>query len=183
MNALVPTDDKPLVARAMDEALQPLLVLFAAYPEPYSDKNAERAKEMEQARVSAYLLGLSKLPGWAIEQAVADFIQGKIDRKKRGTLPTVEEVSAQTRVHVENEAAVQRARKARAEIFADRQPPASAEQRERMHFKMAVLSAGIARQEVDKVRQANERGLEDLMALAQSWGVPIPDSLWGARDA
>ena len=44
---------------------------------------------------------------------------------------------------------------------------------------MAVLSAGIARQEVDKVRQANERGLEDLMALAQSWGVPIPDSLWG----
>lgn len=52
------------------------------------------------------------------------------------------------------------------------------EVRIRMGFKMALLSKALSLRMVEKVRQANERGLEDLMALAQEWGVPIPESLW-----
>lgn len=48
----------------------------------------------------------------------------------------------------------------------------------RMGFKMKVLSAGIAMSTVDRVAEANKRGLDDMMALGQEWGVPVPDELF-----
>lgn len=121
MNALAQIDVKPLRAFAADEARGPLLVLFSAYPEPWSDKNAEKSAEFSQAKVSAYLLGLDGLPKWAIEQAVRDFVQGKVERpaRKRGVLPTVEEIAVQTRKCVEEEAARQHIERRKAKAVED----------------------------------------------------------------
>ena len=35
----------------------------------------------------------------------------------------------------------------------------------------------------DRVAEANKRGLDDMMALAQEWGVPIPESLFRRKSA
>ena len=50
--------------------------------------------------------------------------------------------------------------------------------RVRMGFKMQVLSAAIALKAVDRVKEANERGLEDMVALGQEFGVPVPEELF-----
>lgn len=55
--------------------------------------------------------------------------------------------------------------------------------RVRMGFKMSVLSAGIALGKVDDVARANVEGIDSLMALAQQWGVPIPEELFNQRAA
>lgn len=53
------------------------------------------------------------------------------------------------------------------------------EERIRMGFKMSVLSASFGRANgADMVAEANKRGLEDIVALGQSWGVPVPEELW-----
>jgi hypothetical protein len=56
--------------------------------------------------------------------------------------------------------------------------PQPKEHRIRMGFKMTLLSMGLARRDVEAVKKANDAGLEELMALAQTWGVPIPEELW-----
>lgn len=187
MNALATIDTKPLMARSLDEARNPLLILFAAYPEPWTDKNAKKVEDLMQARVSAYLLGLEGLPAWAIEQAVKDFIQGRIDRpaRRRGALPTVEEISAEARTHVDIEASRQRREKLQQEQIAERNSEMPLEHRQRMLFKMSLLSAAWSAplQRIDALAEANKRGMDELMALAQSWGVPIPECVWGMKRA
>lgn len=55
--------------------------------------------------------------------------------------------------------------------------------RTRMGFKMAVLSASFGiRNGADMVAEANSRGLEDMIALGQSWGVPVPEDLWRQKE-
>lgn len=185
MNALATTNMRPLRAFTLDEARKPLLVLFAAYPEPWADRGADRADDLSNAKVSAYLMGLEGLPGWAIEQTVKEFIQGKIDRpaRRKGALPTVEEISAEARVHVEREGSKQRAETARVEQLAERKQEFPEEHRERMGFKMSVLSMGLARREVEKVAEANARGLDDMIVLGQQWGISVPESLWSTKNA
>jgi hypothetical protein len=61
---------------------------------------------------------------------------------------------------------------------ADTWRPHPKEDRVRMGFKMSVLSAGIGLGRVDDVAKANDSGLEDLIALGQKWGVPVPEELW-----
>lgn len=183
MNALSPINStKALMARSVDESREPLLILFSAYPEPYSDKGAAGADELMAARVSAYMLGLEGLPGWAIKQAVTDFIQGKIERpaRRKGALPTVEEVSVEARIHVDKEASRQRAERQRAEQLAEERYEMPLEHRVRMGFKMALLSAAWASPltRMDRLADANQQGMDHLMALAQEWSVPIPESLW-----
>lgn len=51
----------------------------------------------------------------------------------------------------------------------------------RMGFKMAVLSAGVAMGRADDVERANRGGMDEMMALAQRWGVPIPEELFTAK--
>lgn len=53
----------------------------------------------------------------------------------------------------------------------------------RMGFKMTLLSTAIGLRKVDEVDEANKRGLDDLIALAQQWGVPVPDELWQKEKA
>jgi hypothetical protein len=48
----------------------------------------------------------------------------------------------------------------------------------RMSFKLSVLSAGIGHKQVERVKEANHKGLEYLIALGQEWGVPVPEALW-----
>lgn len=96
-------DDLPLSPSAIDEARKPLGQLFAAYPEPWSDRSASHAQTLIDAKVNAYLLAVEGIPGWAVSQAVKDFIQGKVDRKARGRLPAAEEVAAEARKHLEAE--------------------------------------------------------------------------------
>jgi hypothetical protein len=185
LNALATTNSKPLRAFSVDEARGPLLVLFSAYPEPWSDKGAEHAGDLAQAKVSAYMLGLEGLPSWAIDQTVKDFIQGRIDRpaRRKGALPTVEEISAEARMHVDREASKQRVETARLEQLAERKAEFPPEHRVRMGFKMSLLSKGLELRKVELVAEANARGIEDMMALAQKWHVPIPESLWSSKRA
>lgn len=56
------------------------------------------------------------------------------------------------------------------------EPPA--EERIRMGFKMSLLVKAIDLHQVDRLAVAAKRGMEELMALAQTWGVPIPESIW-----
>jgi len=57
------------------------------------------------------------------------------------------------------------------------------EQRARMSFKLSVLSKAIDLKQVDLVAEANARGLEDIVALAQRWGVEVPGSIWAQLEA
>lgn len=185
MNALAPTSGKLLRPLSMDEARDPLLLLFSAYPEPYSDKSAGQHDKMMAARVSAYMLGLEGLPGWAIEQAVKDFIQGRVERpaRRKGQLPTVEELSTEARGYVEQEASRQRSEQLRREQLAERPSEFSDAHRTRMKFKMSLLSAAYCNphDRIDRLVEANRTGMDELMALAQEWKVPIPEELWSAR--
>jgi len=53
-----------------------------------------------------------------------------------------------------------------------------------MGFKMAVLSASFGvKGGAEQVAEANRRGLEDMVALGQTWGVPVPDELWTQLNA
>lgn len=94
----------PLRPETADEARIPLSQLFAAYPEPWADRSASHAQELIAAKVNAYLLALSGLPAWAIQRAVLDFIQGRIERKSRDRLPTAEQVAVEARKHLDAEA-------------------------------------------------------------------------------
>jgi len=113
MNSLATIEGKALVQRTADEARAPLAVLFAAYPEPWTDKSAVQAQKLIDAKVSAYLLALQGLPAWAIEQSVKDFIQGRVERRRRDRLPTAEEIAAQAREHMIKEATRQQAERER----------------------------------------------------------------------
>lgn len=48
----------------------------------------------------------------------------------------------------------------------------------RMSFKLSVLSEGLRLRQVDRVAEANKAGMDEMMALAQDWGVSIPEELW-----
>lgn len=188
MNALVTTETKPLRAFTADESRGPLMMLFAAYPEPFADRNAEHADKLFDAKVSAYLLGLDGLPKWAIEHTVKDFIQGRIERpaRRKGALPTVEEISSEARVHVDREASRQRAEKLVQEQIAERMaPPVGDAERTRMLFKLSLLSAAqCSTDRLDRLASARHDGISDeMLALAQAWGVPIPESIWSMKRA
>jgi hypothetical protein len=114
-------ESKALVPQKPDEARAPLAVLFAAYPEPWSDRNASHAQKLIDAKVSAYLLALQGLPAWAIESAVKDFVQGRVDRRRRDRLPTAEEVAALSREYVDREAIRQLNERQRREQIAESQ--------------------------------------------------------------
>lgn len=98
MNSLAPTTVRPLRKQPTDDLRKPLLVLFSAYP-VYNT-----TPENDAARTAAYLLGLSDLPEWAVSEAVRRFVQGKVDRKSRDKLPTAEQIAAEARVLVDEEA-------------------------------------------------------------------------------
>ncbi|TIO15610.1 MAG: hypothetical protein E5X86_19770 [Mesorhizobium sp.] len=150
MNALASIDGKALAPLSVDEARKPLAILFAAYPEPWTDKGASHAQALIEAKVSAYLLALQGLPAWAIETAVKDYIQGRVERRRRDKLPTAEEIAALSREHVGKEAARQMVERARREQLAESQawaekqkwlqtPEGQEHQRQRAERAAAIL--------------------------------------------
>lgn len=155
MNSLAPINGKSLAPLSVDEARKPLAVLFAAYPEPWADKSATHAQKLIDAKVAAYLLALQGLPAWAIETAVKDFVQGRVDRKRRDRLPTAEEVAALSREYVSKEAAKQATERQRreqldeAQEWAEKQkwlatPEGQEHQRQRAERAEAILrNAGL----------------------------------------
>jgi hypothetical protein len=119
MNGIVTTGQKALMPVTADEARKPLLVLFSAYDPPFTDRTAEHRQKLMDAKVSAYLLAVQGIPAWAIERTVTDFIQGRIERRRRDKLPTAEEIAAVAREHVTTEAARQQAERERRGQIAD----------------------------------------------------------------
>lgn len=62
--------------------------------------------------------------------------------------------------------------------------PDDAAARVRMGFKLSLLSAALGISGgADRLAQANREGMDSLLALAQQWGVTIPESLWAQRAA
>lgn len=60
----------------------------------------------------------------------------------------------------------------------DERGPNSPEDQIRMGFKMSMLSAGLGRDGgATLVREANDKGLGELIELARTWGIPVPAEL------
>lgn len=123
----------PLRAESATEALKPLAHLFAAYPEPWADKTASHVKELLEAKANSYQIAVQGIPAWAVQKAVLDFIQGRVERRNRDKLPTAEQLAIVARQHVESEATRQqiakRAEDRKAELareaeFLANRPPA-----------------------------------------------------------
>lgn len=116
---------------------------------------------------------LTGLDDDAICVAAARFIRGEVSGQNRSFAPSVAEFAAEVRrTPIPGRRALPPAD--RSKFRRDDTPT-----RIRMGFKMAVLSAGFAIKDgADMVSEANSRGLEDLIALGQQWGVPVPEELW-----
>ena len=91
MNALA------LIASQIEDYTEPLSLLMVAYPEPWSGKDASHVHELNKARAGAYRLAMEGLPAWCVAQSVKNFIQGRVDRKRREFLPTAEHVANEAR--------------------------------------------------------------------------------------
>lgn len=99
MNALAPQGQtKPLQRQPTDDLTRPLFILFSAYPD------FSRSPQEAEARTAAYLLALSTFPEWAVRQAVTRFVQGHVERRNRDKIPTAEQVAAETREIINDEA-------------------------------------------------------------------------------
>lgn len=109
----------------------------------------------------------------AIQGAAANFIAGKVNGQSLTFAPSVAEFCSEAR---RTPVSAYRALPAPRQV--DSWEPQPKEHRIRMGFKMSMMSAGLALREVDRVAEANRRGLEDMIALAQEWGVPVPEELW-----
>lgn len=137
--------------------------------------------------MKGFVIALQGYPEWAIAEAVRAFLRGAVPGASKSFCPKPPELSEAVRgrlKHVYDEieqraSQRERDRQLRDQI-ADRHSDIDPTVRIRMGFKMSVLSAGLARAGgTDMVAEANNRGLDDLMALAQQWGVPVPEELFG----
>lgn len=126
-----------------------------------------------KALLLTYDQALSGVPDQAIHDAAANFIAGRVSGQSLTFAPSVAEFCSEAR---RTPVAAYRALPPPRRV--DSWEPQPKEHRVRMGFKMSVLSAGLARQEVDRVAEANKRGLEDMIALGQEWGVVVPEEIW-----
>lgn len=99
MNALAPTDKpKPLRRAPTDDLTRPLFMLFSGYD------TFPMSQEASDARTAFYLLALAEFPEWAVREAVVRFGTGKVERKNRDRMPTAEQIAAETREIINDEA-------------------------------------------------------------------------------
>ncbi|MDI6026739.1 hypothetical protein QBK99_11110 [Corticibacterium sp. UT-5YL-CI-8] len=79
--------------------------LFAGYDPPYVPGPDESQRQLQrQARVAVYALAVEGIPGWIVDRSVTDFIQGRVERKRRDILPTAEQIAAHCRDILNDEA-------------------------------------------------------------------------------
>ncbi len=154
------------------QSFQAITAMLNAFPQSTADK---------RALLLTFDRALSDVSDQAISEAVDRFICGDVKDQSRTFAPSIAEFVQETRRIDELIPYRGRARLAPPPRERHREP--SPLDRIRMGFKMSVLSAGIGMGKVDAVAEANARGLEDLMALAQTWGVPVPEELFAYRAA
>lgn len=124
---------------------------------------------------------LSGVSDQSITETATRFCSGLVEGQSRTFAPSVAEFSTEARrwdglMPYRNRAALPKPSR-------DPWTPQPKENRVRMGFKMSVLSAGISLGQVERVAEANNRGLDDMIALGQLWGVPVPEELWQQIEA
>lgn len=144
--------------------------MFNAFPTGSEDT------ELRLRSVDAVLVGV---PSEAICEAAQRFTGGLVEGQSARFAPSVAEFAQEAR----RISALLPYRGQKAIAKRDDWKPQPPEHRIRMGFKMSMLSAAFGRENgTDKVKEANEQGLEYLIALAQVWGVPVPPELESPSD-
>lgn len=119
---------------------------------------------------------MKDIPAQAVIEAAERFTSGLVPNQNKTFAPSVAEFATEARRIAD--LLPYRGTKSLTQRPYFYQEPKPGE-RIRMGFKMSVLSASFGRKDgADMVAEANTRGLEDLVALGQSWGVPVPEELW-----
>lgn len=124
------------------------------------------------------------VPDQAIIEAAGRFRRGEVQAQNKTFAPSIAEFCTEARRIAEllPYRGMSKLPKPTPDyIFVPRDDPKT---RARMGFKMAVLSASFCvKGGAEQVAEANRRGLEDMVALGQTWGVPVPDELWSQLNA
>lgn len=143
-----------------------LTAMLNAFPQTANDK------ELTLRTFEAALRGVSSQ---AVAEAAERYIKGDVPEQSLTFAPSIAEFVKQAKF-VDGVIPMRN----RPRLVHDREwkPQEDPATRARMGFKMNVLSAGIAHNAVGRVSKANERGLEEMVALAQEWGVTVPDEVW-----
>lgn len=128
-----------------------------------------------KALMLTYEKALTGVSDQAIIEAAERYIKGEVPEQSLTFAPSIAEFVKQAKF-VDGVIPMRN----RPRLVHDREwkPQEDPATRARMGFKMNVLSAGIAHNAVGRVSKANERGLEEMVALAQEWGVTVPDEVW-----
>lgn len=177
MNELARIDDR-LIPASNAEIAEQLEILWEALPLPTGAK--------PEMRLTVYIMALQGWPLWAVKEAFKKFIRGEVKGASQKFCPrppelggAIYEIMLPYHEEAERKRAAAIAEAKLREQLANRHSEFPPEHRVRMGFKMKVLSRGLALRQVERVAEANKRGIEDMIALGQEWGVPVPESLWG----
>lgn len=129
--------------------------------------------ELRLRSIEAVLAGV---PSDAICEAAKRFAGGLVDGQSARFAPSVAEFAQEVRRIAELHK--YRGRPSLPKPKEDDWTPQPKEHRERMGFKMSMLSAGLARDGgAAMVAEAHRKGLSHLIELARAWNVPVPDGL------
>lgn len=124
------------------------------------------------------------VPDQAIIEAAGRFRRGEVPDQNKTFAPSIAEFCTEARRIAEllpYRAMAKLPKPTPDYIFVPRDDPKT---RARMGFKMAVLSASFGVKDgASRVVEANQRGLEDMIALGQTWGVPVPDEVWAQANS
>lgn len=137
----------------------------------------QQAATDSETLLKTYSAVLRDVTSQAITEAAQRFICGDVKDQSRTFAPSVAEFVQEARRIAEllpyrGKIGLPAPRRYEPHRFDDEKT------RIRMGFKMQVLSAGIALSAVNRVAEANKHGLEDMIALGQEWGVPVPEELF-----
>jgi hypothetical protein len=133
--------------------------------------------------METYAAVLRDVSSRSITEAAANFTKGDAPGQNRTFAPSIAEFVQEARRMEKLVPFMDKPRLQVVPTHKERYQEPSPLSRIRMGFKMSLLSAGLARKEVEMVAEANQRGLDHLMALAQQWHVPIPEELFKIKAA
>lgn len=152
------------------ESYQALTKMLNAFPQSAADL---------RGLLLTYDEDTTGVPDQAIIEAAGRFRRGEVAGQNKTFAPSIAEFCTEARRIAEllpYRGMTRLTPPTASHIFVPRDDPKT---RARMGFKMAVLSASFGVKDgASKVAEANKRGLEDIIALGQTWGVAVPDELW-----
>lgn len=130
--------------------------------------------------MQTYEAVLSGVTARAVIEAAQRFTSGEVRGQNRTFAPSVAEFVQEARRIAE--ILPYRGRQALpaptgASKWAPRREPRS-DEHARMCLKLPLLQAAMRNNRTDLLAQASSQGLGELIALAQSWGTPVPDEIW-----